>query len=326
MSTTHFTPTLLIASLALLTILVWPGGNHLAQADYSPAELNSPANAVTYNEEVTINNTLRANSAYIGSTAAGVGGVTFFNGTIINTAVDEDGDSTIPVTFGDDVRIDGQIFRAEVGGNNPLKLADSIRPQTSNAYSLGSSTFQFKDAYFAGTVTVADLAGTGVIDSGNIVDGTIVAADLADNAITSAKIANGTITGSDISTSADLSVDSIVAGGDVTQDINADGIVKGLIHYDPAGGGVVKSHGVTITNTWPIVVGVTQFTVSESIGDRYIQVTPLVDDDAIYPYFCNAAFDSSDPDHALEIRCYQPDGTGPDFANYAASAYVIAIY
>lgn len=48
-----------------------------------------------------------------------VGGVTFFNGTIINTTVDEEGND-IPVTFGDDVRIDGRVRRGpEPGPGDP---------------------------------------------------------------------------------------------------------------------------------------------------------------------------------------------------------------
>jgi len=64
-------------------------------ASASPADTLQPASTVTYNEEVIVNDTLKANSAYIGSTTAGVGGVTFFNGSIVNNAVDEDGASKV---------------------------------------------------------------------------------------------------------------------------------------------------------------------------------------------------------------------------------------
>lgn len=40
----------------------------------------------------------------------GVGGVTFFNGTIINATTDLDTEVGKPVTFGDDIRIDGAIW------------------------------------------------------------------------------------------------------------------------------------------------------------------------------------------------------------------------
>ncbi|MBU1148832.1 hypothetical protein KKI23_01945, partial [Patescibacteria group bacterium] len=58
-----------------------------------------------------------------------VGGVTFFNGTIINeTTTDAGGD--IAVTFGDNVRIDGTLYRGATAGpgdDYPLKLNDDVR-------------------------------------------------------------------------------------------------------------------------------------------------------------------------------------------------------
>ncbi len=58
----------------------------------------------------------------------GSGGVTFFNGTIVNeTTTDEGGD--IPVTFGDNVRIDGELWRGENSGpgdNMPVKVNDDM--------------------------------------------------------------------------------------------------------------------------------------------------------------------------------------------------------
>ena len=87
-------------------------------ASASPADTLQPASIITYNEEVVVNNTLKANSAYIGSVEAGVGGVTFFNGTMINNSVDDDGESTIPLTLGDDVRIDGRVYRGATAGTS----------------------------------------------------------------------------------------------------------------------------------------------------------------------------------------------------------------
>lgn len=139
-----------------------------------------PAQTVTYNEEVVINSTLNVSNpgyfpqgVHIGSTEAGVGGVTYFNGTIVNLAVDEDGEDTIPVTFGDDVRIDGSIYRTEIGGDNALRMADTLMPAVNNTYSLGTSTNQFQDAYFAGTVTMAGLSGTGIVNTANIANNAV---------------------------------------------------------------------------------------------------------------------------------------------------------
>ncbi len=57
----------------------------------------------------------------------GTGGVTFFNGTIVNETTTDDVDN--PVAFGDNVRIDGEIWRGEESGpgdDMPIKLNDDV--------------------------------------------------------------------------------------------------------------------------------------------------------------------------------------------------------
>lgn len=56
----------------------------------------------------------------------GVGGVTFFNGTIVNATTNDGKDN--PVTFGDNVRIDGAIQRGtnSTGDNLNVKINDSV--------------------------------------------------------------------------------------------------------------------------------------------------------------------------------------------------------
>ncbi|MBU1167082.1 hypothetical protein KKC60_01595 [Patescibacteria group bacterium] len=103
---------------------------------------------ITYNEELEVNNTGRFDSVYVGK--QDVGGVTFFNGTIVNSTTTSGANN--PVTFGDNVRIDGTLFRTEAGGSNPLKVDDTVIPQSDNTHSLGSATNQFKDGYFSGTL------------------------------------------------------------------------------------------------------------------------------------------------------------------------------
>lgn len=58
--------------------------------------------------------------------AEGVGGVTFFNGTIVNSTMDGEYDN--PVTFGDNVRIDGRVFRGEKPGQDdkPFIINDNL--------------------------------------------------------------------------------------------------------------------------------------------------------------------------------------------------------
>ncbi|PIS42695.1 MAG: hypothetical protein COT24_02210 [Candidatus Kerfeldbacteria bacterium CG08_land_8_20_14_0_20_40_16] len=65
---------------------------------------------------------------YLKVGSQGVGGVTFFNGTIINETTNSGVDN--PVTFGDNVRIDGTIFRGATegpGDDYPIKLNDDVR-------------------------------------------------------------------------------------------------------------------------------------------------------------------------------------------------------
>ncbi len=167
--------------------------------------------------------------------AQGVGGVTFFNGTIVNETTNDSG-LGMPVTFGDDVRIDGLIYRSEIGGDNPIKIADSLRPSSNGAYSLGSSDYKFKDAYLSGTLTVdtlsvSSLEGSGIVSSNNILNGSIKEDDILQNAITSDLIDNGTIATADISDGA-VSYDKISGPGGTNLPIaygviDADGNILG---------------------------------------------------------------------------------------------------
>lgn len=63
-------------------------------------------------DDFEFDGTGRFNSVYIGKQDEG--GVTFFNGTIINSTTNSGVDN--PVTFGDDIRVDGQIWRGSNSG------------------------------------------------------------------------------------------------------------------------------------------------------------------------------------------------------------------
>lgn len=80
----------------------------------------------------------------------GSGGVTYYNGTIVNNTTDSDGNEN-PVTVGDEMRIDSTIFRVEEGGTYPVKFGDTVVPAIGNTYSLGSSAFGWKDLYMNGS-------------------------------------------------------------------------------------------------------------------------------------------------------------------------------
>lgn len=72
----------------------------------------------------TIDGTLGVSALRVGS--QGVGGVTQFNGTIINNTTENGAD--LPVTFGDNVRIDGRVYRGAGDGpydNMPFIINDN---------------------------------------------------------------------------------------------------------------------------------------------------------------------------------------------------------
>jgi hypothetical protein len=238
-------------------------------ASASTTDVLQPASTITYNEELVVNATARFDSAYIGSTEAGVGGVTFFNGTMINNSVDEDGKSTIPLTLGDDVRIDGEIYRTEVGGDNPIKLADSIRPQTTATYDLGTEDNQFNDAYFAGTVTTADLSTEALTLTGALTGTT------------------ATLTGALTGTTATFSGE-VTAQGDINQDLTDNGAMKAMV-YVPYSGDCTDAtsrqwtaDGSVITCVHDLYLGVQhRYTLTfgtNDVSSRYWQVTPTVAD------------------------------------------------
>ncbi len=154
-----------------------------------------PASSITYNEELVVNNTGRFNSVYIGK--QGTGGVTFFNGTIVNSTTNDGVDN--PVTFGDNVRIDGRVFRGlnygpGLGDDMPFIINDDV--QITGTLTLANNSDD------TSTVTVGDitsvLAGDGIsVSNGSsgdaivsVADGGINTARLADDAVTGDKIAD----------------------------------------------------------------------------------------------------------------------------------------
>lgn len=66
----------------------------------------------------TTDGVLRVSSLQVGE--EGIGGVTYFNGSIVNIGED------IPVTIADDLRVDGAITRGDGTDTMPVKIADDI--------------------------------------------------------------------------------------------------------------------------------------------------------------------------------------------------------
>lgn len=158
-----------------------------------------PATDMNYNERIRVNSAISvAHSSYfyggvhIGATD-GTGGVTFINGSVVNAS-----DGSVPVTFGDDVRVDGGLWRgpsAGPGDNLPINIRDdlridggiwagpskgntidgqsiiaydSIRPGEDNKNMLGSNGYRWASGNFAGTVNMGKLGGNSVITEENL--------------------------------------------------------------------------------------------------------------------------------------------------------------
>ncbi|MDD5567142.1 MAG: hypothetical protein PHH01_03010 [Patescibacteria group bacterium] len=118
-----------------------------------------------------LDGTLTVHSIKVGE--QGVGGVTFFNGTIVNSTTGTGGTDK-PVTFGDNVRIDGTIFRGATEGPGdvyPLKLNDDVSVygtlNVSGATTLtGATTFNGNVTVGTGkTLTLTGATTTGLFDA-----------------------------------------------------------------------------------------------------------------------------------------------------------------
>lgn len=115
--------TKLLGSLAIvLGIFLFAG-----VASASDADVLQPAGATTALESLRVG-------------VAGQGGVTFFNGTVLNEGAD-------PFTVGDDMRVDGEIYRVEKGGDNPLKISDNVIPTATNTNNFGTDDNRWKNVY-----------------------------------------------------------------------------------------------------------------------------------------------------------------------------------
>ena len=147
--------------------------------------------------------TLEADAITVGGTAVLTGGAETAITSILNTSLVIGRDADNDIDFGTDNNI---IFRA--GAADQIKLIDgALAPVTDNDVDLGTSSLEFKDAYFDGTVNTDALA-MGTNTSGNLL------------------VANGSSFAS--TAVGDLSEISSVAADDV------------LLAVDTSGGGLKK--------------------------------------------------------------------------------------
>ncbi|GEM_PF-6902436 len=113
---------LVAAIVAAFAVGSFYGSLHFTQA----ASSLSDAASISQNNTFTGVQNKFPKGIFIGE--QGSGGVTYFNGTIANLTTDEDGNG-IPVTVGDDMRVDGQIWRGEnsgAGDDMPVKINDDL--------------------------------------------------------------------------------------------------------------------------------------------------------------------------------------------------------
>ena len=198
---------------------------------------------------------MKVTSMHVG--AQGVGGVTYFNGTIVNSTTTSGADN--PVTFGDNVRIDGRIYRGTTPGT-----ADTLPVMVNDNMEV------------AGSLSIGSLASAGVINAANIVDSAVTSAKIADSSVTTAKIADATIATADLADSSVTSAkinDGTIITGDLADDsvtpakINGTGganlpIAYGYIHSDGT------THGGTsnVSSSWDAVNSRYLITIS---GEEY---------------------------------------------------------
>lgn len=117
-----------------------------------------------------LNGSLLTDSLKVGS--QGVGGVTFFNGTIINNTTDTDNNDQ-PVTFGDNVRIDGALYRGATAGpgdDMAFKLNDDVRVY-GNLTVDPTRTITVTDVTFVGlsTADLSDVASIAMLSEGEVI-------------------------------------------------------------------------------------------------------------------------------------------------------------
>jgi hypothetical protein len=84
----------------------------------------------------------------------GVGGVTFFNGTIVNSTTHPETGADQPVTFGDKVRIDDYIYRNAPGASDemPVLIGDGLSPALDDSNSLGEAARRWQYLYVSDNI------------------------------------------------------------------------------------------------------------------------------------------------------------------------------
>ena len=104
--------------------------------------VNGGDQAVTIGDSLMVDGSIYRRGSDLGDAGNGIGGS--------------------PLIVADNLRVDGEIFRIEEGGSNPLKVADTIIPTSNNVYNIGTQSNRFRHAYLSGGLSVQGMiAGDG---------------------------------------------------------------------------------------------------------------------------------------------------------------------
>ncbi|MFH1598528.1 MAG: hypothetical protein ABIB97_05720 [Patescibacteria group bacterium] len=198
---------------------------------------------IVYAASFTGEGTVPFDSIRIGQ--QGVGGVTFFNGTIVNETTAE-GDIDNPVTFGDNVRIDGRVFRGAAAGTDdemPFIVNDNME--------------------VTGSLTIGSLLGDGIIATANLATDAVTSAKIADGAVDTDELAIGAVSGIKIEDGAisvgKLGSNAVTSAKILDGTVDTDDLADNAI-TDIQGAGV--GIGETTTSTSYEVMGEGEFTMT----------------------------------------------------------------
>jgi hypothetical protein len=138
-----------------------------------------------------LDGTFKVDSLRVGQQS--IGGVTFFNGTIVNSTTDSTGADN-PVTFGDNVRIDGRVYRGAIAGTSdtmPFIVNDNMEV-AGNLTIDGGLTLGSNQTLTFGTSTTLDVTDASITG--------LSTADLSDSATVANTDAAETLTGDWVNT------------------------------------------------------------------------------------------------------------------------------
>ena len=259
--------------------------------------------------------------------AQGTGGVTFFNGTIINQTTTDEG-ADIPVTFGDNVRIDGTLFRGATegpGDDMPVKLNDDLKIYGDLTVD-GSSPF-IKSLTAGDNVSVTDNGDeTWTIAATDTDTDTDTLGSLNCNSSQVAKY-NGTAwacgddTDTDIDTDTDTGTLTFFLAGYLTSGYGGGGDGTYLSGWKPTSGKTLIPLKVTINAQVPAQGGESSFGFSDDGGSNY-DVIVLAEDTFMATDTSFAVFDAIAVGNGLTIQYID----GPGGENAPGNVNVIIEY